>query len=454
MEDYLQGCRAALQESRPLHVVLGNEACDLDSMVSALTLAFYLAKTSEAEEIFVPVLNIKRSELPLRGDNVFFLQKVHIPETLLIFRDEIDLHALHQAGQLTLILVDHHVLPKSDAALEEAVAEVLDHRPIEHKHCPPCQVSVELVGSCTTLVAERILQGAPEILDRTIAELLHGTILLDCVNMDRKIGKATPKDSQYVERLEALFPDLPRRDDIFDSLQKAKFDVSGLTTEQMLRKDLKTIYRQGTKVAVSAIYMDLEAFLQRPNLLADLQAFCCTHSYDALVAMTIFFSTHNEPVRQLAVYCACPVALRMMLCDVLERSQSPPLKLTPLPSTHPDLQAYLQGNTQVSRKKLLPLLQEALSAYSDSMQTPPGQPETEGVAREQADKESDRAGNSLITGLSQDEEDPPLPPTPMNSLVDECPLDQGLPKLSAEAVFEKCSQISLSQSATASLSKK
>ncbi|XP_040854264.1 exopolyphosphatase PRUNE1 isoform X2 [Ochotona curzoniae] len=400
MEDYLQGCRAALQESRPLHVVLGNEACDLDSMVSALTLAFYLAKTSEAEEIFVPVLNIKRSELPLRGDNVFFLQKVHIPETLLIFRDEIDLHALHQAGQLTLILVDHHVLPKSDAALEEAVAEVLDHRPIEHKHCPPCQVSVELVGSCTTLVAERILQGAPEILDRTIAELLHGTILLDCVNMDRKIGKATPKDSQYVERLEALFPDLPRRDDIFDSLQKAKFDVSGLTTEQMLRKDLKTIYRQGTKVAVSAIYMDLE------------------------------------------------------LCDVLERSQSPPLKLTPLPSTHPDLQAYLQGNTQVSRKKLLPLLQEALSAYSDSMQTPPGQPETEGVAREQADKESDRAGNSLITGLSQDEEDPPLPPTPMNSLVDECPLDQGLPKLSAEAVFEKCSQISLSQSATASLSKK
>lgn len=34
------------QEPRPLHVVLGNEACDLDSMVSALALAFYLAKVS------------------------------------------------------------------------------------------------------------------------------------------------------------------------------------------------------------------------------------------------------------------------------------------------------------------------------------------------------------------------------------------------------------------------
>lgn len=76
------------------------------------------------------------------------------------------------------------------------------------------------------------------------------------------------------------------------------------------------------------------------------------------------------------------------------------------------------------------------------------------MAREQADKELDRAGNSPMAGLSQDDEDPPLPPTPMNSLVDECPLDQGLPKLSAEAVFEKCSQISLSQSARVSPSKK
>ncbi|KAF6075586.1 prune exopolyphosphatase 1 [Phyllostomus discolor] len=226
--------------------------------------------------------------------------------------------------------------------------------------------------------------------------------------MDLQIGKATLKDKTYVEKLEALFPDLPERNDIFDSLQKAKFDVSGLTTEQMLRKDQKTIFKQGIRVAVSAIYMDLEAFLQRPSLIADLRAFCQTHIYDVLVAMTIFFNTHNEPVRQLAIYCP-HAALRMT---------------------------------------------EALASYFDSTTSPSGQPETMDVSREQVDKELDRAGTSLIPGLSQDEEEPPLPPTPMNSLVDECPLDQGLPKLSAEAIFEKCSQISLSQSSTASLPKK
>lgn len=40
------------QESRPLHVVLGNEACDLDSMVSALALAFYLTKVRVKKESF------------------------------------------------------------------------------------------------------------------------------------------------------------------------------------------------------------------------------------------------------------------------------------------------------------------------------------------------------------------------------------------------------------------
>lgn len=84
---------------------------------------------------------------------------------------------------------------------------------------------------------------------------------------------------------------------------------------------------------------------------------------------------------------------------------------------------------------------------------PSGQLGVVGMSREQGDKELDRAGSSIF-GLSQDEEDPPLPPTPMNSLVDECPLDQGLPKLSAEAVFEKCSQISLSQSTRACPSNK
>lgn len=87
---------------------------------------------------------------------------------------------------------------RSDSALEEAVAEVIDHRPIEQKCCPPCHVSVELVGSCATLVTERILQGAPEVLDRQTATLLHGEgglVGVDwlaplCLSQRRESGKS------------------------------------------------------------------------------------------------------------------------------------------------------------------------------------------------------------------------------------------------------------------------
>ncbi|XP_049661666.1 bcl-2/adenovirus E1B 19 kDa-interacting protein 2-like protein isoform X4 [Accipiter gentilis] len=193
----------------------------------------------------------------------------------------------------------------ADTALEEAVVEVLDHRPLERDRAPSCQVTAELVGSCATLVTERIAQGPPGILDRTTAALLHGTILLDCVNLSPAAGKVTPRDVACVSLLEARFPELLARNAIFEALQAAKFDVSGLTTEQMLRKDLKVLSSDELVLAVSAIYVDLETFLCRPNLLQDLDAFCQARGYTGLVAMTISFNERNEPSRQLAVYSRC-----------------------------------------------------------------------------------------------------------------------------------------------------
>ena len=118
-----------------------------------------------------------------------------------------------------------------------------------------------------------------------------GTILLDCINLSPAAGKVTPRDVACVSLLEARFPELPPRDTIFEALQAAKFDVSGpcagvvaptvwlgagtgprgsrlaplclpgLTTEQMLRKDLKVLVGDELALAISAIYVDLEVRL-------------------------------------------------------------------------------------------------------------------------------------------------------------------------------------------------
>lgn len=344
-------------------MVMGNESCDLDSAVSALVLAYFLAKTStKSKATFVPVLNIPRSDFPLRSESTFLLKQQHIPERSLIFRDEIDLLALHREGLLSLILVDHHVLPSRDAALEDAVVEVIDHRPMEQARGSQCSFTLELVGSCATLVTEKILQGPAQFLDRQTAALLHATIVLDCVNMAPAAGKVTPKDTHYASLLESTFPDLPQRNEIFEMLQKAKFDVSGLTTNQILRKDLKSLSGNGAVVALSTVYMNLQDFLHLPNLEEELRAFCQQRGYDALLAMTISFNQRNEPARQLAVY-GPRTELRIAVCQALEQSSDPPLDLSPLESPSPTIRAYNQGNATASRKQVLPVVKHLLSSW-------------------------------------------------------------------------------------------
>lgn len=54
------------------------------------------------------------------------------------------------------------------------MVEVIDHRQLERERSPSCLVTLETVGSCATLVTERILEKAPEILDQQVAQLLYG----------------------------------------------------------------------------------------------------------------------------------------------------------------------------------------------------------------------------------------------------------------------------------------
>lgn len=53
-----------------------------------------------------------------------------------------------------------------------------------------------------------------------------GTILLDTVNLSSDAGRTTPKDIEVLDKLQKFCPNVVHQD-IFDSLQRAKFDISG-----------------------------------------------------------------------------------------------------------------------------------------------------------------------------------------------------------------------------------
>ncbi|XP_035019728.1 exopolyphosphatase PRUNE1 [Hippoglossus stenolepis] len=415
MEEFLSICRRAVQVNTEqpgprFHIVLGNEACDVDSVVSALAYAYFLSKTLPSEMLALPLMNIRQSELLLRSDVVFLLRQTGLSPDVLMFRDQLDLRVLHRDGRLRLTLVDHNVLPSSDSDLEGAVVEVIDHHLLEREPSASCPVIVETVGSCATLITERIVQKAPQILDQQLAQLLYAAVVLDCVNMAPAAGKVTPKDSQYASMLENRFPTLPPRGALFQVLQNAKFDVSGLNTEQMLLKDMKAV-SGSLNVAVSVLYIPLEEFLQRAELEAELSGFCQRLGFDLLLMMTISFTERKEPIRELAMFshsCTC----RQQMSQYLEQARNPALNLCPISSPQPHITAYQQGNTLASRKKVLPIVKVFL-------------------------KELD--GDGCLGNV--EEEESRVPPTPMNSLVEGCPLDDGLPHISTQDLVEKVSKM-------------
>lgn len=387
MEEFLTNCRQTVLSGAgpgPVHVVLGNEACDMDSMVCALVYAYFLYKTSSGAITVVPVLNIAARDLILRSDSVALLSKIGLSPDLLLFRDQLDLRGLQRGPGLRLTLVDHNVLPDSDSDLEGAVMEVIDHHKLERD--TSCPITVEPVGSCATLVAERVLQGAPQLLDTQVGTLLYATILVDCVDMAPEAGKVTPKDSEVLLKLEATVQTLPQRSALFSDLQQAKFNISGLDSEQMLLKDLKSVSGPDLNLGISVLYLPLQNFLIRPGVEAELSAFCQRMGFDLLLLMSISFSETQQPIRELGVF-SLSQSIREQVSFYLEQAQNPALDLRPISCVHPHVVAFHQGNTVASRKKLLPLVKDFLWTR---------------------------------------DQDLVVPPTPVNSLIEGCPLDQGL----------------------------
>ena len=121
------------------------------------------------------MLNIPREDYSLRTEVTHCLRTNDITDDSITFRDEIDLRALHDKRQLLLTLVDHNVPVRPDAYLDDDVVRIVDHH-VNGRHDDAdrdIDVTLEMVGSCSTLVTEQILSDSREILDDvTTATLL------------------------------------------------------------------------------------------------------------------------------------------------------------------------------------------------------------------------------------------------------------------------------------------
>ncbi|XP_031767804.2 exopolyphosphatase PRUNE1 isoform X2 [Galleria mellonella] len=254
-----------------VNIVIGNESCDLDSSVSAIVYACFLywqskqIKCNESMnvnrdeqtkyDIFIPILNVNREDFALKTEVTYLLKTHGIDKNVLVFRDDYDLKGLLANTNSKVTLVDHHVLSTKDQFLAPFVTEIIDHRPLDKTgwtYNDSAHSTIEVVGCCCTLVAQRIKDLSSPIakdLDffnayPVCSDMLHSTIILDTINLSKTFNKATPHDVKILLFLESLIKPADYenyRKGKLERLTNARSDVSELTAAQLLRKDLKIV---------------------------------------------------------------------------------------------------------------------------------------------------------------------------------------------------------------------
>ncbi|KAJ1807745.1 Exopolyphosphatase [Coemansia sp. RSA 2523] len=281
-----------------LTLVLGNESADLDSMVSSLALAYALSPTISAPPI--PIINTNRSDMTLRPESTLLLRTTLQANDsgidALTFIDDFDLTRVVSYGRkhgLDVWLVDHNAPASRQTELEPFVRGIVDHH-VDENRCPQAERQIELVGSCATLVAERLRNTLGSV-EPELAKMLVAPILIDTSELSSTARRATDKDiemvSWLVPQVEWAWPsanpvstdsavaDQESSDEVesldhvssthelYKILDKLKGKVSHLSARDLLRKDYKqwTVGSPAWTVGISSISYRLQKWIKRDS---------------------------------------------------------------------------------------------------------------------------------------------------------------------------------------------
>lgn len=327
-----------------VHIVIGNEASDLDSIASSICYAEFLSRVSKSN-YYIPVMNIPVDDFRLRTETSWFFRKLEIDPSNLLFWNDIT-----HIRDFSLILVDHNRLSGTQQVYIDNgyanVFEIIDHHEDEKRYTVEKRI-IEPVGSTCTLIAEIILK--TEIPSLDVAILLLGTILIDTQNLDINF-KAKDKDIEIGKKLMKIcsFSE-QERDDLYCNLVKERFSVDSLSSQDLLRADYKEYFTNGVKYGISSVKLGYDDCVAKDTLFpTEIIQFRKTNHLDLFIVMTASLK-FDKFERSLVVCC---LDLRESLEKYLCLSDIHLIEV----KRHEEITVYQQKNIQASRKQVQPLI--------------------------------------------------------------------------------------------------
>nr|CAH8831901.1 unnamed protein product [Trichobilharzia regenti] len=385
MDSFLNSATAALRSgcSSQWLFIVGNEACDLDSTACALAYGFYKQTMLGNEFTVIPVCNINRADMILRTEVTFWLTQCGLKWEELIYADDVfsGSQATLNGNQISLILLDHH-LP-SEKFSQWPIVEIIDHHQVTNNQivekCPFKQI--DLVGSCSSLVTLEILKGIDgSELPASVWKLLYGAILIDTIGLSsagQTAGRLTDLDYRMACRIEdiicdQIFTPSTSRNTLFTQLEAAKFDVQGLSTWDLLRRDMKIASNPDSdkcRIVCSTISgMDFQVLAGRSDFIEAANRMCTEYNTTILICITVGYPpgdhSSSAPPSELTAFRRRAVIFYSMDAPIqyynalLQYFLDPKHNLQLVPQSIPGFNHFtaIVNNIKVTRKTILPLL--------------------------------------------------------------------------------------------------
>jgi exopolyphosphatase len=273
------------------------------------------------------------------------------PDDLLFF-PEVDLKNLPDPS---ITLVDHNTPPMDYTSL---VDEIIDHHQ-DSESVVTCSRTIELVGSCSTLVAQKLLNRDDYTMTQDVATLLLAAILIDTGDLKAE-GRCTHWDVDVSSQLKPLC----HIQDLYNRVLSARENLNALTGLQILRKDFKKSSVDEIQVGFSsACILITELAATRLSLPNDMEVFANQEGLHLLVLLGI----DMKPLRrQIALY--QPPNLPPGISHDLTDSIAANLELDTSVNVERigegtfDGIIMEQGNTSLSRKQLMPMIINCLAS--------------------------------------------------------------------------------------------
>ncbi|KAM9743069.1 uncharacterized protein ACNS7B_010702 isoform 1-T1 [Menidia menidia] len=304
MEEYLRRVQSRLGAAPSeglIHAVLGGPEPDVDTVAATLCLALHLSQREPSGGVCVPLLCSRQNDAVLPEETVRYLQRVKISESLLLWKEDVDLVGLHQAGKLSLILLRDGLLDSSEYhSLESSILQVV--------HRDGQQDGEDGALSVVTMVAKEILQEAAEHVRAALGEVLREALQLQRETLWNKHGS-------HSRELEDLIRSLKQWGGVgVDQHDEEKQQ----DLMQRLTVGLKEFSDGEMTIALTSLTTDEEDLR---SYMDGLKSFSLCHGYDGLVILLTISDTVHHPRQQMAVYSNNTDMLNQ-ICTELEESSS------------------------------------------------------------------------------------------------------------------------------------